>query len=52
MTTAPPAGVHVSYLIVAVHHLEAAAAFVSLHIAQRTLQTENNIFILLHHLQN
>lgn len=39
------------YLIVAIHHLEAPAGLVLLHITQSTLQTENHIICLLNHLQ-
>lgn len=39
-----------AHLIVSVHHLQASAGLVLLHIAQGTLQTENHVFSLLNHL--
>lgn len=39
-----------AHLIVSVHHLEASAGLVLLHVAQGTLQTEDHIVSLLNHL--
>lgn len=40
----------VAHLIVSVHHLEASAGLVLLHITQGTLQTEDHVIRLLNHL--
>lgn len=39
-----------AHLVVSIHHLEAPAGLVLLHVSQRTLQTEDHVVSLLNHL--
>lgn len=41
-----------AHLVVSVHHLEASAGLLLLHVAQRTLQAEDHVVRLLDHLRS